>query len=225
MQKLFDLPEEYDTMLEKGISATGNDKKFFIKGRLDHILNQSAKLDSVRTILDFGCGTGETSNELAKLFPKADVLGSDLSENAIRYASQKYSRHNLRFVTLADIPPTTFDLIYLNGVIHHIALNQRFTEVQTLFRLSHPGTRIWIFENNPFNPGTQWAMYSNPFDKGVIKISPSQLQKLMIDAGFKPIQTDFLFYFPQFLSWLRPLEKYLIRFPFGGQYGVLAQKL
>jgi ubiquinone/menaquinone biosynthesis C-methylase UbiE len=224
MQELFDLPEEYDQMLQKGISATGNDKNFFIQGRLNHVAKHSPDLSLVRTILDYGCGTGQSSFDLASRFPQCQILGSDLSEKAIIYAQKQFQRPNLSFVSLHEIPETTFDLIYLNGVIHHVPVKERPDVMRHLFRLAHEGTRIWIFENNPLNPGTQWAMYTNPFDKGVVKITHYQLEKLMKSAGYHVQQTDFLFYFPQWLSWFRPLEKWLKKIPLGGQYGVFARK-
>ncbi len=224
MQDLFDLPEEYDQMLQKGISATGNDKNFFILGRLDHVVKHSPELQQVQTILDYGCGTGQSSFDLAIRFPDCRVLGSDLSEKAILYAQKQFQRPNLSFVPIREIPETTFDLIYLNGVIHHVPLNERHEVMRHLFRLSHTGTQIWIFENNPLNPGTQWAMYTNPFDKGVVKIQHWQLETLIKSAGYLVQRTDFLFYFPQWLSWFRPLEKWLMKIPLGGQYGVFARK-
>jgi len=224
MQELFDIPEQYDAMLEKGIAATGNTKDFFIHGRLDHVQKVSPGLEEIKSILDYGCGTGQTSFELAGRFPKAKITGADLSEKAIQYANRCFERENLEFVSLGDLSSKTFDLVYLNGVIHHIKPNERESVFSDLYRSTADGGLIWIFENNPANPGTQWAMYANPFDKGVKKVWPSELSRSLRKAGFSVLQTDFLFYFPQWLSFLRPLEKGLIRFPLGGQYGTLARK-
>ena len=41
---------------------------------------------------------------------------------------------------------------------------------------------------------------------------------------FRVIRTDYLFFVPGYLSWLRPLEKLLIKVPVGAQYQVLARK-
>jgi 2-polyprenyl-3-methyl-5-hydroxy-6-metoxy-1,4-benzoquinol methylase len=224
MQELFDLPEEYNRMLQKGISATGNDKNFFIRGRLNHIAEKSGQLLLIHTILDYGCGTGQSSFDLATRFPHSRILGTDLSEKAIQYAQKLFRKPNLSFVSITEIPETTFDLIYINGVIHHIPVKERPDVIRHLFRLSHEGTQIWIFENNPFNPGTQWSMYANPFDQGVVKINHFQLKRLLKSAGYHIQRTDFLFYFPQWLSWFRPLEKWLMKIPLGGQYGIFAQK-
>jgi malonyl-ACP O-methyltransferase BioC len=42
-----------------------------------------------RSILDVGCGTGNTSAELVKIYPNADYTLCDLSENMVKHALQK----------------------------------------------------------------------------------------------------------------------------------------
>jgi SAM-dependent methyltransferase len=225
MQELFDLPDQYDSMLNKGIGITGNDKHFFIKGRLEMLLQFLPKEFKPKQILDFGCGTGSTSMELAELFPLAGIIGSDVSAPSIEYAKKYCKKENLRFVDFNELSGfENFDLVYLNCVIHHIPLQDRQAEMERLFSVLKPGGLIFIFENNPANPGTQLAMFTNPFDKGVVKVWPNDLKKMMIQAGLKIRNCGFIFYFPQWLSVFRPLEKHLIQLPLGGQYGVFANK-
>ncbi len=56
--------------------------------------------NSPNQILDAGCGNGILTCYLAKLFPEAQVLGIDLSEDAIKHAqtlAEKLSLKNIRF--------------------------------------------------------------------------------------------------------------------------------
>jgi SAM-dependent methyltransferase len=224
MQDLFDLPEDYDAMLRKGIGLTGNSRQFFIEGRLNFLLSQLQNPSSVQRILDFGCGTGETTIALAEKFPKAEVWGSDVSESAIEWAKKKHQHPRVYYFTDAELDHEIFDLIYLNGVLHHIPLDLRQGTVDRLFALCAPMGSVWLFENNPLNPGTQWAMYANPFDQGVVKVWPTQGRYFIEKAGFEIKKTRYLFYFPQWLAFLRPLESILFRVPFGGQYCIIANR-
>jgi len=225
MQELFDLPDQYDEMLKQGIGVTGNDKYFFIKGRLDLLVKRLPVDFKPNRILDFGCGTGSTSTEFLKLFPNASVVGSDISQASIDYASAKYLSENLSFISFDQLKKEEpFDIIYINCVLHHIVPNERRTCLELIFNLGHKDTLYWIFENNPANPGTQFAMFTNPFDKGVVKLWPIQLQKMMKYVGFQVVDTNYIFYFPQWLSIFRPLEKFLLKLPLGGQYGILGKK-
>lgn len=225
MQELFEIPEEYEAMLKKGIGLTGNDKHFFIRGRLDLVEKKTSLKDSPKRILDFGCGTGATSENLRLRFPESEIVGSDLSEPALAYAREKIQNQNIRFIALEKLQnEAEFDLIYLNCVIHHVPVAQRQAVIDQLFSLLSSTGALWIFENNPANPGTRWAMYRNPFDKGVVKIWPSELKKLLKNAGLKTQAEYFIFYFPQWLSWFRPIEKFFQKIPMGGQYAQIARK-
>ena len=63
-----------------------------------------------------------------------------------------------------------------------------------------------------------------PFDRNAITLSPPAARRLLRKRGFQILRTDFLFYFPRQLSWLRWLELGLARLPLGAQYQVLCQK-
>jgi SAM-dependent methyltransferase len=224
MQELFDLPEEYNAMLQQGIALTGNDRHFFIHGRFDYLQKNLPVDFRPASILDFGCGTGDASAELAQRFPDSNVYGYDPAKNALAYAAKTHHHPNLTFLTGEELPGRTFNLIFLNCVIHHIQPKLRDETARELASLLAENGQIWVFENNPANPGTQWAMHRNPFDKGVVKIWPGQLKKLLRQAGLKLQGHGFLFYFPQWLAFMRPLEKLLSQVPLGGQYVIMAEK-
>lgn len=226
MQSLFNLPEEYDSMLKKGIGITGNDKHYFISGRLDWLKNELSARDVPNRILDFGCGIGDTAFQLAHCFPDSEIAAWDISDEAVNYAKKRFSTSRIDFLKTENLETTSgFDLVYINCVLHHIAPKEREPVFQKLFQLAKAGGLICCFENNPANPGTQLAMFKNPFDKGVVKIWPTKLQSGLEKVGFKELKTRFLFYFPQWMSWFRPIEKHLSKIPMGGQYVVLAEKL
>lgn len=219
MQELFDIPEQYEAMLKKGIGLTGNDKSFFVRGRLDLVQSNLPVPFDPEMILDFGCGTGETAVAFRKRFPKAEIWGTDPAVPALRWAEKQHEAFGISFRSLEETNGKSFDLIYLNCVLHHVKPAERLKVCQQIRALAHDHSEVWIFENNPANPGTQYAMWANPFDKGVEKIWPGGLQKLLETTGFEVVSKHFLFYFPEWLSWFRPLEPLLEKVPLGGQYG------
>jgi ubiquinone/menaquinone biosynthesis C-methylase UbiE len=221
MQQLFDLPESYDRFLNQGIGITGNDKHYFIRGRMEMMCNHLS-FGKPRRILDFGCGIGDSSLALKGLFPLAEIIGTDVSFPAIEFASKQNEGKGIQFLVYEDweMEKGNYDLVYINCVFHHVDIGDRQQVMNRLFEKMAPQSEIWIFENNPLNPGTQAAMYFNPFDKGVKKQWPGDLKQKMKSAGFEGNKARFLFYFPEWLSWFRPLEKWGENLPLGGQYGI-----
>lgn len=227
MEVLFDLSEEYDAMLNQGLAISGENKLFFIEGRLKDIRSQIPKTDNIKRILDFGCGIGDATARLAAYFPDAvEIVGTDLSDQALEYAQAKHGSDTIRFVNLNELDfENHFDLCYVNGVFHHIEPENRVGAILSVHRCLKPGGYFALCENNPWNPGTQLIMSRIPFDRDAIKISYPQCHALLRQGGFQEIvKTRFLFYFPRALSFLRPLESLLTGIPLGGQYYVLSRK-
>jgi len=76
----------------------------------------------------------------------------------------------------------------------------------------------------PWNPATRYVMSRIPFDRDAITLSPPAARRLLREARFEVMHTDFLFFFPRYLSWLRSLEPRLTRLPPGAQYQILCRK-
>ncbi len=223
---LFDLSAEYEEMLNRGIRLSGEDRQYFIAGRVKQLQQRLLPAASPRRILDFGCGTGETAGHLAETFSEAAIVGIDTSASAVAAASERYGSGRLRFVTVAEFDPDgSFDLCYVNGVFHHIEPSDRATATSLIYRALAPGGYLALFENNPWNPGTRLVMKRIPFDRDARPLTPLEAARLVRAAGFaqKP-ESRFLFFFPRPLAWLRFLEPWVAHVPLGAQYCVLAAK-
>lgn len=227
MEKLFDLSEEYDSMLNKGLSVSGENKMFFIEGRLQNIKENIGDLSKIKRILDFGCGIGDATAKLASYFPNAtQIVGTDLSEDALVYAREKHGSDKIQFINLNELNFNAhFDLCYVNGVFHHIEPEERKGAIALIYKALKKGGLFALCENNPLNPGTQYIMSKIPFDRDAKKIRADRCRDLIRSGGFEKILfTRFLFYFPKALSPLRYFEKFLRKIPFGAQYYVMAEK-
>lgn len=227
MEELFNLPQDYDAMLHHSLKVSGETKRYYIEGRLKDISLQLKNHPPVRRILDFGCGIGDGTVAMFDFFPEAlEIVGVDLSDKVIFFARERHFNKNLKFITISELNHSgDFDLCFVNGVFHHILPGQRQEAINRIFHQLRQGGFLVLSENNPWNPGTLYIMSRNPFDRNAKTIPFYACRNLIRNAGFSRIlQTRFLFYFPRVLSFLRTLEPYLVNFPFGGQYYVLAQK-
>ena len=217
---------DYDAALERGISVSGEDKEFFARGRVHWLARQLAELgESPQRILDFGCGTGTGAHHLGEQYPKAAVLGTDLSGSSLETARRRYGGERVQFRLTSELAPAgEIDLAFCNGVFHHIPLAERAGAMKWIHQSLHSEGLFAFWENNPWNPGTRFVMSRIPFDRDAITLTPPESRRLLSTGGFEIVRTDFLFFFPRWLGWLRRIEPRLAGLPMGAQYLVLARK-
>jgi SAM-dependent methyltransferase len=218
--------EEYELNLSRGLKITGEEKDYFARGRvawLEACLRSLAQRS--QRIMDFGCGTGSTSALLLELLNPKLVVGVDSSPKSLEIAQNTYGGKQISFTLTENWRPNEdIDLIYCNGVFHHIPPNDRAVALGCLWRSIRPGGFFAFWENNPWNPGTRLVMSRIPFDKDAVTITPLQARRLLSRAGFEVVRTDFLFVFPRALKWLRVLEPLVSSLPVGAQFQVLCRK-
>jgi SAM-dependent methyltransferase len=216
----------YDQDLAKSLAATGEGREFYAQKRIDWTAHCVDRLgQSVKRVLDYGCGDGANAPMLAQRLQGEYVLGVDVSDESIGVARRANSSDDrLNFLCTTDwTPDGTFDLAFTNGVFHHIPLEERPPCLQAIRHALKPGGLFAFWENNPWNPGTQYVMSQCVFDEHAIKISPRAAKEMLTRAGFAVLRSDSLFYFPRQLSFLRPAEAWLRALPLGGQYLVLCR--
>jgi SAM-dependent methyltransferase len=216
---------EYDALLARGIAISGEDKNYFARGRVVWLARCLARLEKLPHVaMDFGCGTGSATPFLLNALKLDSLVGMDASVQSLAIARQTHSKR-ARFVLLAEYRPEgLFDLVFCNGVFHHISPGDRSAAVDTLHSSLRPGGVLAFWENNPWNPGTRYIMRRIPFDHDAITLSAPAAGHLLRERGFEVMRTDFLFFFPRFLAWLRWLEPGLTYLPLGAPYQILCQK-
>ncbi|HEX8475834.1 MAG TPA: methyltransferase domain-containing protein [Pyrinomonadaceae bacterium] len=219
--------EDYDAALAQGIAVSGEDKEFFARGRAEWLAARLRERgERVRSVLDFGCGTGSSTPYLLETLGAESLVGVDISANSLDVARRTYGDEaRARFMLMDEFQPAAqFDLVFCNGVFHHIPLEQRAAAVDYVMRALRPAGLFAFWENNPWNPGTRYVMSRCPFDDDAITLSPPEARRLLVRGGFEILQTDFLFIFPNLLRWFRPLEPLVARLPLGAQYQVLGRR-
>ena len=213
-------------MLADGLAISGEGKDYFARGRIAWLRERLKTLDQTpQRIMDFGCGTGDTAPLFIDEFGARSVVGVDPSINLIQRARRMVRREGVRFESSHEYRPRAeIDLVYCNGVFHHIPVAQRLMAMRYIWGTLRAGGYLAFWENNPWNPGTRYVMSRVAFDRDAITLTPPEARGLLQSSGFHILNTDFLFIFPKALSFCRRIEPYLAGLPIGAQYLVLARK-
>lgn len=129
-----------------------------------------------KKILDFGCGSGDSSTELAAL--GYDVVGIDVSPELIALAEERARLDDVveraKFIavdgTTATLPAAAYDLVLVQAVLHHVDLSE---SLRTLEHVLVPGGHIIIVEPVAYSRTLQWLRDRSPVEKD---ISPNERQ-------------------------------------------------
>jgi SAM-dependent methyltransferase len=218
--------DNYDAALHRGLALVGENKEYFSRGRLHWLARRLAQLDeSPSLLLDFGCGIGDSTPHFFDILGVKQLVGVDISADSIQRAREHHGSCRAEFITPNDfVADESFDLAFTNGTFHHIPPSQRADSLSFIYSAVRPGGWFAFWENNPWNPGTRWVMSKVPFDRDAQLLWPRQARRLIQQAGFDPILTDFAFVFPHCLRYFRRWEHHLCKLPLGGQYMILARK-
>lgn len=220
-----DYIESYEEACESGLQLSGEGRDYFAQKRVEYTRRRCPCPNDVRTIVDFGCGLGHSTPKLCEAFSFARVIGVDSSARSIEAAQKRYGSERIEFFcSPPKLEGVRADLVYCNGVFHHIEPADRIHVAGQVSEAMRPGGWFALWENNPWNPGTRMVMRRIPFDRDAIPLSYLEAERLLRSAGFHVAGTRFYFYFPALLRRLRTLEAFLDRVPLGAQYCVLAQK-
>ena len=221
--------DEYHNLHQENIRITGEKPEYFAEYKICD-LKRVAKIVGVEVnnILDFGTGVGNHFPFLAKHFPRTGLFGTDVSENSLTIARERFT--SLGEFSLFDgrmLPYSEgqFDLALATCVFHHIPANEHIQLIQEVSRTLRSGGAFMIYEHNPINPMTLHAVNTCPFDENAVLLKRRQVRNVLLEAGMEVVMQEYRVFFPAFLKLLRPLEKCLAWLPLGAQHFVVGKKL
>ena len=115
----------YSDPVQKEYSQIANryDRRwsFYVNTTIQKTLDR-LEIASKERILDLGCGTGTLIEHLLQMFPEAEVVGIDVSEEMLKVAKQKLSESVELKLGSADnlpFPNNSFDVIVSTSVFHY----------------------------------------------------------------------------------------------------------
>lgn len=225
--------QNYDEGHTKAVALSGFTPDYFheykFKELVDYLKKEGLNNKKIK-FLDFGCGIGRSVEYLKKFLPKVQIYGIDISKEEIRVANENNKKHkDVKFAHFDGykIPfDTQFDVIFVANVFHHIKRNEQEQVLKEISKHLANNGNLFIFEHNPYNPFTIWIYLRNDFiiDKNSNLLSPQRTGSLLKKAYLQNNKLRFKIFFPQFLSFFIPFEKYIHWLPFGAHYYYIAKK-
>ncbi len=108
-----------------------------------------------KSVLDYGCGIGNTAIKVSKYNPKK-ITGIDISKISIEKAIKEAKDLNLNVEYKVDnceessLESESYDIVYGAGILHHLKLEKCVEEIHRV--LKHNGKMIFLepLGTNPF---------------------------------------------------------------------------
>ncbi|MGH9823701.1 MAG: class I SAM-dependent methyltransferase, partial [Blastocatellia bacterium] len=157
----------YDDAINSGLSVSGENREYFARMRVEWLARSLKRLgEKPATAIDFGCGVGSAAPFLLDCLGLESYWGIDTSAESIVVARESSSDARACFYEFHDFKSDgTADLVFCNGVFHHIPVSERPGAVDYILSSLKPGGLFAFWDNNPWNPGTQYVMSRIPFDR------------------------------------------------------------
>ncbi len=154
---------------------------------LDFMQGISQSLAQGSTVLEAGCGTGQT---LALLSPRHETTGLDISRAALNLARSNCRNPVLGSIFAIPFRDNTFDLVYNSGVIEHFEAPANVAAIEEMARVTKPSGRVIIIVPNTlclwYKAGKSVAVIMKNFEFGYEEdYSPSRLKTVARKAGLE----------------------------------------
>jgi SAM-dependent methyltransferase len=220
--------DSYRATVEDSFAIPGVEHDFFNRAKARHLLaladahlGDPAEL----SVLDVGCGVGETDRMLEGRFGK--VAGVDVAGQLLERAAAVNPGATYRAYAEGDPIPfddETFDLTFAICVLHHVPTGDWERFVGDMARVTRPGGLVAIFEHNPWNPLTRRTVHNCEFDEDAVLLSRPKTRRLLAGQGLTPVESAYTTFFTRDSRGFQRAERLLRGVPAGAQYYAAARK-
>jgi len=213
---------DYKQVLDKNVALSGEDSEYFAEYKARYLARRLSP-DFTGKILDFGCGVGLLSRSLKKNMPAAKLDGYDISCASLSCIERELTSEGTFTNDLLQLGED-YDLIVIANVLHHVPVAERSATIQALAGRLVAGGRLAVFEHNPVNPATRWAVKQCAFDTDAVLLPMRETVAHLESAQVRVVRQDYIVFMPRVLAWFRRFEPWLAGVPLGAQYALLGEK-
>lgn len=219
--------KDYRQLHNENLKFTGFDSLHFVDVKMKWLATQET--NKPMRWLDLGCGDGYTAEYMFRYFPQWQIEAIEVSQESIDVAKLKHAPNtNFQWFDGKHVPfeDNSFDAIFIACIFHHVPLNEHGSLMAEAMRVLKKGGRLYLFEHNPYNPGTQYLVKTCAFDGNAHLLTASHFARIFKRTGLAHNFTKYIVFLPGW-KWLRalhPLEKFFSWLPLGGQYFIKATK-
>jgi 2-polyprenyl-3-methyl-5-hydroxy-6-metoxy-1,4-benzoquinol methylase len=192
-------------------------------------------------VLDCGCGSGVITHFLSPYCHR--VVGVDINEDAIKYASQKFQEPNISFIQRSvdelDFSAHYFSKVFFMEVLEHLQEEQGGQLLHRIYTILKPGGTLFLTTPNYHGlwPLIEWIADRSgkvpqmDHEQHVAHYHKQKITGILHNIGFKNIRAGTFCTFAPFVSiinwnfaqWISKMEVTL-NFPFGNLLYVKAEK-
>jgi 2-polyprenyl-3-methyl-5-hydroxy-6-metoxy-1,4-benzoquinol methylase len=195
--KMQETSDFYNKLIDRSLSRSlwGADQRFNPRkiadapSTLQHYVGHISGLcRSHHRALDIGCSTGGFTGLLAEHCD--EVIGVDLSENAVNAANSHFDERKLANckalvgdACTMDLGPAQFDIIQMIDVVHHV--ENPVDLVERVCSLLKDDGRLIVFEPNKYNVALFLMCLLDPNEWGALKYGSKACYRALFSPYLK----------------------------------------